>query len=91
MSYSDVHAMVMDQKLRGRIASAAASEQQSGAILDENDADNWAHKHRYEMCSAPGWDDAWASAVASDNPSPGDDPGVITDAMILSQVQTVIA
>jgi len=91
MSYHDVWQMTLDSALRGRLAAAASVEATAGATLDERDADNWAHVHRYDCCSAPGWGDAWASALAASNPAPGADPGVITDSMILSQVQAVIA
>lgn len=90
MAYTDIHKMTQSMSLRGRIAAAASVEANSGAVMDEPDADNWAHKHRYEMCSAPGWGDAWASAVASNNPDPGADASVITDSMILSQTQAVM-
>lgn len=90
MAYSDVNAMTRSESLRGRTAAAAAVEANGGAVLDEQDADNWAYKHRYEVCSAPGWDAAWASAIAGGKEDPGSDPAVITDGMILSQVQSVL-
>ena len=43
------------------------------------------------MGSQPGWDDAWDSAIASGIEDPGGNEGVITDGMILSGVQAVIA
>jgi len=84
MSYHDVWLMTLDTALSGRLAAAASVE---GA---EGDPEVWRFEHRYDLCSAPGWGDAWASALASGNPSPGDDPGVITDPMILSQTQAVL-
>lgn len=89
MAYSDVHQMTGSASLLGRIAAAAAVEANAGTALDEPDCDHWAYKHRYDVCSAPGWGDAWASAEASQNPDPGADPTVITDSMILAQVQLV--
>ena len=83
MAYIDVHAMTTSGSLHGRLAAAAATEHLAG------DPERWVAEHRYELASAPGWGDAWASAVASDNPDPGADPGVITDGMILSQVQAI--
>lgn len=91
MAYTDVHAMTRNDALKGRIAAAASVEQNAGATLDEPDADIWAYRHRYDVCAAPGWGDAWASAMASGDPDPGSNPAVITDAMILSQVQAVLA
>jgi hypothetical protein len=85
MAYIDVFAMTQDTALHGRMAAAAATEQVPG------DPDTWVANHRYQLAAAPGWGDAWASAIASDNPDPGADPGVITDGMILSQVQALLA
>jgi len=73
------------------VAAAAATEHEAGSELDEADPEAWAFRHRYDMAAAPGWADAWASAQANGNPTPGADAGVITDAMILSQAQAVIA
>jgi len=59
--------------------------------------DAWTTEHKREWAAAPGWDDAWAyaknthpfdpeSGVAYD---PGTDEAVITDGMILGQVQAM--
>jgi len=88
MAYMDVVIMTRNASLLGRCAAAAATEP---ATLDPADPDDWAGTHRWDLCSAPGWGEAWASAVASGNPDPGADEGVITDAMILSEVQAVLA
>jgi hypothetical protein len=47
------------------------------------------YAHMLEVCAAPGWGDAWASAVAGGVPDPGRDPAVIADGQILASVQTV--
>jgi hypothetical protein len=83
MAYADVHQMTTSGSLHGRLAAAAATEHLAG------DPELWVRDHRYELAAAPGWGDAWASAVANENPDPGADPGVITDGMILSQVQAI--
>ncbi len=85
MGYIDVHPMTTSGSLHGRLAAAAATEKAAG------DPELWVAEHRYDLATAPGWDAAWASAVASDNEDPGADPGVITDGMILSQVQALLA
>ena len=84
MAYLDVFAMTQDTPLHGRLAAAAATEQAPG------DPDLWVATNRYALASAPGWGEAWASAVAAENENPGADPGVITDGMILSQVQAIL-
>jgi hypothetical protein len=88
MSYSDIAAMVEDWDLRLRLMACASQEQHDdpGKFLDE---------HVWRICSQPGWDAAWASALAShaDDPEyhPGADNAVITDGMILSGTQAVIS
>jgi hypothetical protein len=69
-----------------RVAQAAAEH-------GNTDPDTWTYTHRRTWAAAPGWDDAWESALVShpDDPEydPGADEGVITDGMILSQVQSM--
>lgn len=81
MSYWDISQMVGDIDLRSRITACAAQE------VTTDDPAGWASTHIWELASAPGWGSAWASAVAGGNEAPGRDPGVITDGMILSEVQ----
>lgn len=90
MTYLDVADMTNNGALLRRCSAAAAQEQQAGALLDPTDPEAWAQEHRWELAAAPGWGDAWASAEAGGVVDPGADAGVITDAMILSQVQAVI-
>jgi len=91
VAYIDLANMTRDPALMSRLSAAAAQEQAGGAVLDPTDPEPWALDNRWALCAAPGWADAWASAAAAGNPDPGLDPGVITDGMILSQVQAVIA
>lgn len=77
-----------DPAMRIRVAQCAAAE---GVKDDGIDPDVWAYEWRRVWSAAPGWDEAWESALASENPAPGSDPAVITDAMILSQVQSMQA
>jgi hypothetical protein len=86
MAYQDIADMAVSSSLRRRVAASAAQE--DATITDPDD---WTAVNRYKWAAAPGWDAAWASAVAGNNPDPGSDPGVITDGMILSQVQTLLA
>jgi hypothetical protein len=57
------------------------------------DAEMWAGQNRRGWAAAPGWADAWSSAKVTHGSGSGYDPGadeaVITDAMILSQVQAM--
>lgn len=50
----------------------------------------WVQENRYIWASSPDWAAAWDSALAGGNESPGADPAVITDGMILSTVQALL-
>lgn len=82
MSYWDVAQMQADPDLMSRVTAAAAKE---GAP----DPFGWAANNSWSYAAQPGWDDAWASAIAGGNEKPGRDPAVITDYMILAAVQAI--
>jgi hypothetical protein len=86
MSYNSQAALSQDGDFRNRIAACAAVE-------TDNDiqATAWADAHIWEIAAAPGFADAYASALAAEVPRPGADESVITDAMILSAVQAIVA
>ena len=46
-----------------------------------------ADKIQWQCAAEPGWGEAWESAIAGGTTDIGNDPGVITDGMILSAVQ----
>ena len=86
MSYLTQSAIAGNMYMIQRVAQCAAEQHIT-------DPDTWAGQHSREWAAAPDWDLAWESAVAShptdDFPGydPGQDEAVITDGMILSQVQ----
>lgn len=90
MSYLDQSEIGVNPSMTTRVAQCAAQE-------GEAEPDRWTYEHRREWSAAPGWDAAWASAQASHPPDPeattaydpGADEAVITDEMILSQVQSM--
>ena len=84
MAYSDIAALNSDNDFILRTRACASTE-------GESDPVGWTEDHIWQMASAPGFGDAYAYAVASENPRPGNDPAVITDAMILGQVQVLRA
>jgi hypothetical protein len=84
MGYYDIAQMGHDPALTSRLAACAAQEQ-PGA-----DPYLWVTEHALQLTSQPGWDAAWASALAAGNADPGKDPAVISDPMILSGVQAVL-
>jgi hypothetical protein len=83
-SYGSIADAADSGSLQRRVTACAA---QQGV---EGDPWSWAWDNRYEWAASPGWGAAWDSAVASENPDPGADPAVITDQMILSQVQGML-
>ena len=85
MSYATIKKCSNDQAFVGRVEACIAQEQnnrgespQPGRYLDPM---------RWEVASASDVEAAYASALAAENPDPGGDETVITDAMILSHVQ----
>lgn len=93
MSYLGQSEMASNTWLFSRVAQCAATE-------GESDPEAWTSENRRAWAAAPGWDEAWASAQASHPPDPenpdsqydpGADEAVITDPMILSQVQSMRA
>lgn len=86
MTYLDQSEMAQNHILTQRVAQCAAQE-------GVPEPDQWTSVNRRTWASAPGWEAAWASAQAAheDNPSydPGKDEAVITDQMILGQVQAM--
>lgn len=87
MSYLQQNEIASNASMNARVAQCAAEQ-------GVEDYDVWTSQKRRIWAASPGWDDAWASALASheDNPSydPGGDEAVITDPMILSEVQNLI-
>ena len=87
MSYLTQNEIASSRAMLDRVAQAAASEDVA------TDPDRWTYENRRDWAAAPGWDAAWESyrAAHPDEPEldPGLDEGVITDGMILSQVQSM--
>ncbi|WP_119697049.1 hypothetical protein [Microbacterium halotolerans] len=88
MTYLDIATMKDDPWLRARVAACAALEG-----IDR--PDQWAIDHRWKLAAQPGWAASWASALvtnaAIEGYEPGKDQGCVTDAVILSAVQALIA
>lgn len=86
MSYWDVAQMAADNDLLAREQACAAQEE----LPPDSSPFQWVAEHALDLAASPGWDAAWASAVAGGNAAPGRDPAVITDGMILSAVQALL-
>jgi hypothetical protein len=85
MGYWDVALMAADVDLTRRVAAAYAQEP-----YPQLEPLDWANSKAFTWASSPGWDAAWASALAGGDEQPGRNPGVITDGMILSAVQGML-
>ena len=80
MSYSTINRCANDKSFIGRVMGCIADEG-NPAPYTETD------RLRWTVASADDIEAAYESALAAENPDPGGDPSVITDAMILGVVQ----
>ena len=80
MSYATVAQAADDQALQRRITACCAQE---GA----DDPNATMYQLRWSVVSASDVEAAYASALAANNPNPGGDETVVTDGMILANVQ----
>jgi hypothetical protein len=80
MSYSTIFQCANDAEFYGRIIACCAQE-------GSTSPPETASVVLWPVCSASDVEAAYASALASGNPNPGGDETVITDGMILANVQ----
>lgn len=83
MSYSSINVSASDEALRGRVMACCAQE---GSTYPEQDV----MRVIWPVCTAQDIEAAYESALLAENPDPGGDPSVITDAMLLSHIQPLI-
>jgi hypothetical protein len=91
VSYLNQSEIAGNPSMMARVAQCAAQQQVP-------EPEQWTQDNRRTWAASPGWDGAWASALASHPPDPessttydpGADEAVITDQMILSQVQAML-
>lgn len=81
MSYSTVYQCANDPSLTKRVTAAVADEVNGSPYTVAVGDIMW------PIATADDVEAAYASALAADNPDPGGDESVITDAMILGLVQ----
>jgi hypothetical protein len=88
VSYLTQNEIAENRYMNVRVAQCATGEGVEG------NADVWTGEHRREWAASPGWDAAWEAAKVGNtqvNYDPGADEEVITDGMILSTVQPMVA
>jgi hypothetical protein len=81
MTYTTIAALATDNALFRRLVAAAAQEGKSDQV------EAWVSERRWQFAATPGWAEAWESAMAAGDNSPGSRNDVITDGMILAVVQ----
>lgn len=93
MSYSSMNRSSTDEALVGRVTAATVQEAWTPAHDDDafgqavRQASYNAVTMVWPVCIASDVEAAYESALAAGNPDPGGDPAVITDGMILANVQ----
>lgn len=83
MSYTTQAQLARDSDLIIRAAACAATQ-------NIPDPETWAWRHQWQFSAQPGWDAAYAYAIASGTDFPGKQDSVITDSMILAAVQSIM-
>ena len=83
MSYSTQARLAQDTDLLERVAACAATQNIHPPV-------SWAYDRQWQLSAQPGWDAAYAYAIAANVEFPGAQGTVITDAMILSGVQAIV-
>jgi hypothetical protein len=85
MSYISQSQLSNDGDFLNRISACAAVE-----APKTHQPLQWAKDHIWWVSAAPGFADAYESALVAQVPMPGRDPAVISDGQILSAVQTLL-
>jgi len=95
MSFTTIAQSAVDQALGSRVIAAAVQEAWNNPAAGDSafgqDVQASAENGRrmvWPVCIAADVEAAYASALAAGNPDPGGDPTVVTDGMILANVQT---
>lgn len=94
MSFSTIHQSTQDQALADRITAATVQEAWNNPAAMSSEYGRNVRRSPanallavYPVCIAADVEAAYASALAAGNPDPGGDESVITDGMILANVQ----
>lgn len=94
MSYATIATSTTDQAFIARVTAGTVAEAWNNAALADTDyardvraSEMNARAMVFPVAVASDVEAAYASALAADNPDPGGDEAVITDGMILANVQ----
>lgn len=88
MGYWEQSLLSVDYDFRQRIAACVAE----GALgPDGEHPTSTADRIQWEVAAAPGFAEAYSSALAGSVPDPGRDPAVISDEQLLSAVTAALS
>lgn len=87
MSYATQSQLAQDNDFINRCNAAASKETMPA---EEPNPLAWVSQNIWQLAASPGFDEAYASALAGGIGRPGWQDNVITDAMILSAVQALL-
>lgn len=85
MSFHSQSKLSNDLGFLQRISACAAVE-----VPKTHQPQQWAKDHIWWVSAAPGFADAYESALVAEVPDPGTDPAVISDNQILAAVQALL-
>lgn len=86
MAFADISALAQDGDFIMRTTACAAVE---GIGTPDEGVNQWVANRQWQMAAMPGFGDKYGSALASGVQRPGLDQSVISDADILSAVQSL--
>ena len=84
MSYRTQALLAVDEHIIDRVTACASTQGRQAP-------QRFAYEHAWKLSAEPGWDAAYAYALNAGTVDPGNAESVITDGMILSAVQAIIA
>ena len=80
--------LAADPAMQQRVAAAIAQQHGLGLPCPSpQEAESTAYAERLAWASSPQWAERYEYAINTDNPDPGNDPAVISDADIVAWVQ----
>jgi hypothetical protein len=85
MSFLAQAQLAADQDFTHRVTACASTE-----VPHSTQPTAWTGDHIWWVAAAPGFADAYESAIVAEVPRPGADPAVISDGQILSAVQALV-
>ena len=92
-SYLAIAEIANDVWMQQRVTACATQQAHLGSVDLGTDASLWVMEERYLWASSPSWGEKWdyANAAHPDDPDylPGKDSAVVTDADILTTIQTL--